>query len=1451
MSLSEKNYKEQAGFFQPALFWGLNTHHFYQTAVIILFLFQERIIFAPNSIKFRDNYKPKLKNKAMKKFLLLFSAVLFGFANAFAQEEWADPQSHDDVVTDISQLSNNKVYSIIPEDWYHPTQDGEYLRPNGLYGVLFARSTGDRLESAGGWGNCIDNQDPRKEPYAGWQTQAKAIQKDSYDPQQQFAIINYEGKYYLWAVAAKKFAAVHDMSALGYSNWYADLSTAKVSPVELRRCADVDKYDNRFLIFFKDDKNVGHKMNFSVAWHSNAVFMTECLLQPDENENDLSAFEICGRGEFDPTEAIEVLDNIFHPAATIVYTVKDGDGNVISVSDPIPVSTGVTIDDLPDNMKEDFYQYTCEESIVTVKGENFVTLVKGERVYPVEYSEYLSPVTDDAVAEGKFYYMTLNGEFLYLEDGTLKSSPTLENSDEYQWMFFAADDQAASYGDGCFRIFNKSLGAEQCLYYQGANMRMRPYNASNPQALAMTPWGKPYGKGFALSKISDKDYYVQISEEVEGAFQFTKGEGEEFKRQYPTDKHGIRVYEAGDEPQSVAIQFNVREQGGGTLASQTVEYPLGTEITDLPDELIRDFTDYEYPDPFVALPEGDNVFTALATFNMPFEEATPYRITLDGKYLKADKENGIAFIDQEADIDDTFDPVYFWSFRGNPYGGIEIMNRGTGTALANNLEATDNIPVPMGDAEWWNVFDNGAGMVFGKSDKFIANIDGALVLTPLEDPMWEEPSGFVLEDVETASVDFIVKDNDGNEVITKTEDGHYVGVAVDDIPESIKRPFCEYQTEPVMVESEGTVVNSVVTYTTPFTTDGANFYLKVDGATVGFVNNALLAKATPTDEDLKDESFFWNFEGTPYEGYSVKNVKTGKYLSGNTRVKARVEMGDSPVKFAIKGSGENFTFNGVNNELISREGNVLYLAVEPTTEASTAIQVEKVPEFVNVTFVVKDVNGAQVFTAEEKVIAGTVITELPAEMKREFCTYSENSITVDASAENVYEVTVSYNLPFETSAIADGVENLYTIKVEDGQVLQSYFDDYDSEYYVQVGEAEAGNAAQLWAFEGNPYEGFVLYNKDRGQYVVGENRNDYCAFGAEGTRWTLGGTADAMTLFNANGGFYYLDSYMLFLVDADATPFSVELAPQKAAVVYSIVDADNVEVYTETVEDVQIGTVISELPATAVRDFCSYEFDPITVGAGENKLEAKVTYNLPFNTENYNYITVGDTAAVYGFYSSSDNIGKSGFDDVRPASGTDFDIKDITTWFKWPYTLEQQGMIHDMYGDKFDSQYGSSMALNGDYLWQIIGNPYSGFALILYYTDDDANPLYLTENDGSGVATETLWELSAVDGGYAFKRGDVYLSAYHFVSEGTAYGFIGSDSEPTAFNFVEVDTEAYEKLLEDYMTAQEELSDYITGIKTVKTDANEGKQIFDLQGRRLGSLQKGVNIVNGKKVLVK
>jgi len=42
-----------------------------------------------------------------------------------------------------------------------------------------------------------------------------------------------------------------------------------------------------------------------------------------------------------------------------------------------------------------------------------------------------------------------------------------------------------------------------------------------------------------------------------------------------------------------------------------------------------------------------------------------------------------------------------------------------------------------------------------------------------------------------------------------------------------------------------------------------------------------------------------------------------------------------------------------------------------------------------------------------------------------------------------------------------------------------------------------------------------------------------------------------------------------------------------------------------------------------------------------------------------------------------------------------------------------------------------------------------------------------------------------------------------------------------------------------------------TGVEQVTGHKSQVTSIFDLQGRKLQRLQKGVNIVNGKKVLVK
>ena len=43
----------------------------------------------------------------------------------------------------------------------------------------------------------------------------------------------------------------------------------------------------------------------------------------------------------------------------------------------------------------------------------------------------------------------------------------------------------------------------------------------------------------------------------------------------------------------------------------------------------------------------------------------------------------------------------------------------------------------------------------------------------------------------------------------------------------------------------------------------------------------------------------------------------------------------------------------------------------------------------------------------------------------------------------------------------------------------------------------------------------------------------------------------------------------------------------------------------------------------------------------------------------------------------------------------------------------------------------------------------------------------------------------------------------------------------------------------------------VTGISAIKNDKQDGKNVYDLQGRKLDTLQKGINIINGKKVLVR
>ena len=47
-----------------------------------------------------------------------------------------------------------------------------------------------------------------------------------------------------------------------------------------------------------------------------------------------------------------------------------------------------------------------------------------------------------------------------------------------------------------------------------------------------------------------------------------------------------------------------------------------------------------------------------------------------------------------------------------------------------------------------------------------------------------------------------------------------------------------------------------------------------------------------------------------------------------------------------------------------------------------------------------------------------------------------------------------------------------------------------------------------------------------------------------------------------------------------------------------------------------------------------------------------------------------------------------------------------------------------------------------------------------------------------------------------------------------------------------------------------DIDDYITGIASLK-DTEENTSIYNVAGQRLQKMQKGINIVGGKKILVK
>lgn len=200
--------------------------------------------------------------------------------------------------------------------------------------------------------------------------------------------------------------------------------------------------------------------------------------------------------------------------------------------------------------------------------------------------------------------------------------------------------------------------------------------------------------------------------------------------------------------------------------------------------------------------------------------------------------------------------------------------------------------------------------------------------------------------------------------------------------------------------------------------------------------------------------------------------------------------------------------------------------VESSYDATEALQI--LENYFNpkstVTFVFKEPNT----TSQSQpipVLTGTVIDEVPAELRKGYCSY-EMSPTIVHTGNNIVNVTVSYDLPFTIST--------------DFESATWYYAKIRNYYYLNMGASEPyyptsdneENDNFKWAFMGTPHTGFVILNKAAGEDMCLTKDGEYVVMREDGKRdrWDLiengagfnvlrqGSIADFITQMNNSSG---------------------------------------------------------------------------------------------------------------------------------------------------------------------------------------------------------------------------------------------------------------------------------------------------------------------------------------------
>lgn len=823
----------------------------------------------------------------------------------------------------------------------------------------------------------------------------------------------------------------------------------------------------------------------------------------------------------------------------------------------------------------------------------------------------------------------------------------------------------------------------------------------------------------------------------------------------------IREVPAEDYPQMGEITWNLTKDGT-TVESITTKVIPGKTYTQ-PYQYTK--TTKAGEPTAVATAEAQTVdvpnnVAAPIKFGADYKTATWYRISLRSKWTTFEEESGK--FKNVADKPETLTVNDMFAFVGDE-NGFKILNAGSGKANALGYKAGALVAVPNAEAITWEMVNGSGSNLVMRNTKnqmgYINDNNNYFNYWYCTRSMTDGGSTFVFEAINDEDAQALI-----NQYVDVTYEIYYGDVKIGEESTLAKNGATPgisptnmvgyytytYDCETITPENELIRVDAHWNNDL-FTISESRADAKWNKATL---RNKQVAYDKATDlftctavgaEGLRgDLNCFFAFVGNPIDGFKIYNAANmaDKALGGSIEngVPGRLHPtaeADAAVFMPMWGNnGFVFINKEGTNSYLNESGDAGFVSYWISSAAIndmgstwkfTAANEEENDVISTTKLLTYNyyLNGKLVKTEDILVAKGQ---DFPEATTAAYCTVT--GVPEGAVEDNgVYDLTVNTTLPFELSDDYASA-TWYKLLNKRGEDYYYMFNDGNAEKY-EMKKGVANVDAALWAFTGNPYEGFKLMNKaaGAGKYLYKDtpangayplmstnatvwslsksevswaDGNDFC-IGANGVFLNNYGNANFLSFWQ-NGPSDQGSAWTVIPVDGDicATYTEIEVGAAGYATTVQATDvqmAAGLEAYAGTVNGnyVVLNKVAGAVPANSpviVKVEVAGEYIPgkyilgITEGAAaleNNDLKGSVTETV--EADGSQYVLAQPAGEEVGFYQAeAGTIIEAGeaYVQVEGSSARAFIITEGTTGIKALNTGIEDSHIYNLAGQRLN-----------------------------------------------------------------------------------------------------------------------------------------------------------------------